>query len=355
MSSSFDFSAGGSLGTVSASPSFASSFVPPTTTPSTSGGLFGQVPTTPASTPLFGGGATPSLFGTGPSLFGGGTTAATTTPSLFGTTSSATPTLLWNGAIPAAGGGVVAATTASDTGYRGQPQEAMHAYACCWAKETTTCRFIHAFYNQVPPGDVPKYTRPQDVDERSWAQAIQHNPDPHRMVPIFAKSFDDLKKRLTYQDDAIKDQQEQVRNAIKRINNIQHQRQATMHSRIEDAKRINVALASRVLRVMRKVETLRAMGIPSMPEEEAFRDKLQLLRRELNQPTTFKPKLNELSSYLLMQDEMQDVQYEALDEESMKKIFQVLKQQQEGLTRLTEILTQDLQAIHFMLTSGGPV
>lgn len=105
-----------------------------------------------------------------------------------------------------------------------------------------------------------------------------------------------------------------------------------------------------LLQVMKKVETLRALGIPSVPEEEVrslrqwhgllaslhlavtlsrhrhlqvFRDRLQTLRRELNQPDSSKSRLNEITSLVRMQDEMQDLNYDTIDEENMDKIFQV--------------------------------
>lgn len=238
---------------------------------------------------------------------------------------------------------------------RGQPQEAIRAYGMCWSKETAACRFNHAFYYVVPPGDVPKYTRPPNVDERSWALAVQQNPDPQRMVPVFAKGFEDLKKRVDEQDAAIKEHEATLQNANKLTNAIYHKHQVGTIVKMEAYKRRNMELASRVLRVMKKVETLRALGIPSVPEEEVFRDRLQTLRRELNQPDSSKSRLNEITSLVRMQDEMQDLNYDTIDEENMDKIFQVLQQQQEGLVRLTEIVMRDLQDTNLMLSSAmGP-
>jgi hypothetical protein len=59
------------------------------------------------------------------------------------------------------------------------------------------------------------------------------------------------------------------------------------------------------------------------PPLQVFRDRLQTLRRELNQPDSSKSRLNEITSLVRMQDEMQDLNYDAIDEENMDKIFQV--------------------------------
>jgi nuclear pore complex protein Nup54 len=236
---------------------------------------------------------------------------------------------------------------------RGRPEEVIRVYGMCWSKKTEACRFNHPFYNLVPPSDVPKYTRPPNVDERSWAQAIQQNPDPQRMVPAFAKGFEDLKKRVEEQDTEVKGHQTILQNVNKLINGINHKHQSGTVIKMETYKRRNMEQASRVVRVMKKIETLRAMGCPSVPEEEAFRDKLQALLREIRQPNMFKSLLTELTSLMQMQDEMQEeVQDFTIDEENMERIFEVLQQQQEGLAQLTTILKQDLQDLGLMLNAA---
>lgn len=54
-------------------------------------------------------------------------------------------------------------------------------------------------YNLVG-ADAVNYTRPGNVPEKLWAQAVEANPDPSRLVPVQATGFADLKKRVEDQD-----------------------------------------------------------------------------------------------------------------------------------------------------------
>lgn len=79
---------------------------------------------------------------------------------------------------------------------------------------------------------------------------------------------------------------------------------------------------------------------------QVFRDRLQTLRRELNQPDSSKSRLNEITSLVRMQDEMQDLNYDAIDEENMDKIFQVWTTTPQP-TSLSVSLTQPVpSAVH---------
>src|SRR5688500_8311963 len=66
--------------------------------------------------------------------------------------------------------------------------------------------------------------------------------------------------------------------------------------KLEDAKRRHQDLQLRLLRVLRKVEVLQAKGAGLQPEEERWKSKLQQMQRDLNSPTQYKARLNELAS-----------------------------------------------------------
>src|SRR5258708_7896142 len=69
-------------------------------------------------------------------------------------------------------------------------------------------------YNKVEESEIGKYTRPANVHERLWNQAVEANPDTKRLttfcrdinspssrlVPVQATGFHDLKLRLDEQD-----------------------------------------------------------------------------------------------------------------------------------------------------------
>jgi hypothetical protein len=75
---------------------------------------------------------------------------------------------------------------------------------------------------------------------------------------------------------------------------------------------------------MKKVETLRSKGYSITMEEEAFRNKMENLQRELNQPTLFKARLNELTALVRMQEDKPIEAYEPLDEDSLDSIHNVI-------------------------------
>jgi nuclear pore complex protein Nup54 len=52
---------------------------------------------------------------------------------------------------------------------------------------------------------------------------------------------------------------------------------------------------------MKKIEIMRALGYSISLDEEAFRKKLENLYMELNKPTQYKGRLNELTSLVRMQ------------------------------------------------------
>ncbi len=159
-----------------------------------------------------------------------------------------------------------------------------------------------------------KYTKPPDVPDSLWNQAQALNPDRSRLasktttrcllrltlfilstlrlVPVVARGFDDLKKRVEQQDAVIKEHKEKLQQIQKLIASMLNKHHITTTTTIESYKRRNLELAGRTVRVsalpsylpqcdalmandfvfctpqvMRKLETLRALGHPSTPEE----------------------------------------------------------------------------------------
>ncbi|KAL6080008.1 Nuclear pore complex protein Nup98-Nup96 [Balamuthia mandrillaris] len=312
-----------------------------TTATGTTSSLFGTPSSTTGTSSLFG---TPtSSTGTSGSLFG--TPAATTGGSLFGTPATTTQTSLWG--TPA--GGTAAANNAFLKPSTMTPQQAIQAIAASYGRESQFCRFTHIFYNLVHPSLVPKIQKPPHIDDRTWAQAQQDNPDPSRLVPVQARGFSDLKLRIQAQDKTAARHQEALQEVFAVLNEIQQKHELSTTVKVEEYKRRHMQLASRVLRIMKRLEVLRSMGYPILGDEEAFRGKLENLQRELNKPTQFKGRLNEITSFVRMQDDFAQETYEPLDEDSLGTIHEFLRQEQQGLSHLNEILKQDTKALDLML------
>jgi len=197
---------------------------------------------------------------------------------------------------------------------------------------------------------VRKHVKPPIVNEKLWIQALKDNPDPSRLVPLQIRGFAELRQRVEQQDKAVQDQQKALKEIQTFIGAIQDKHDFTTASKIQDYKRRHMQLAARVLRIMRRIEVMRSLGYPISLEEEAFRKKLENLYTELNKPTQFKGRLNELTSLVRMQDEVTQANYEPLDPESMQQIYKYLQQQQEGLKHLTDIVKADLKDMRTMVT-----
>ncbi len=74
---------------------------------------------------------------------------------------------------------------------------------------------------------------------------------------------------------------------------------------------------------MKKVEVLRNKGYSITMDEELFRSKMENLQRELNQPTQYKARLNELAALVRMQEDKPAEVIEPLDDESLEAVHSV--------------------------------
>jgi len=84
---------------------------------------------------------------------------------------------------------------------------------------------------------------------------------------------------------------------------------------------------------------LRNRNVAITPEEENYRVRLEALNRELVKLNQQRNRINEL--FMRVNDSTVVESYE-IDEESLKSIFKLLKQQTDGINILTNTLKQDL-------------
>eukprot|EP01116_Phalansterium_solitarium_P012053 TRINITY_DN28007_c0_g1_i1.p1 TRINITY_DN28007_c0_g1~~TRINITY_DN28007_c0_g1_i1.p1 ORF type:complete len:450 (+),score=154.65 TRINITY_DN28007_c0_g1_i1:76-1425(+) len=340
-------------------------------TPAATTSLFGAASTPAAATSLFGAASTPatttSLFGAAstpaatPSLFGAASTPAATA-SLFGTLAASTASAGLLGAAPTFGSGFsigstpAASTTAAPAstslfgfGAAAAPVAAAEpsaldritAIANAWNPQNADCRFRFMLYNRVPENEVMLHGRPPNVNEMLWNQAMQSNPDPKRLVPVQAVGFSDLKARVDEQDKTTT----QIKDAIQEIQtfveNVQRRHEIEMLVKIEQCKQQHLQLAHRLIKVMKKLEVLRCKGCPVTLEEEQLREQLAALQREMQQPTRYRNRLNELAALVRIQADKAPEEYDRLDEESLESIHKYLSDQQQGLKHLTDVLRTD--------------
>jgi len=228
------------------------------------------------------------------------------------------------------------------------PDQTLRMIGSAWGNGPD-CVFTHHFYNLVNKGEVHLYAKPQDMDERLWRQALEDNPDKERLVPVQAKLFGDLKTRVEEQVKTNKNHEKALQTIELIIEQIQQKHELNTLVKIEEYKRRHMELSARVLRIMKKVDLLQNLGRPISTEEEAFRSKLEKIERELQMPTQFKGRLNELLSLVRMQEDVVQVNHENLDEESLETISKFLQQQQKGIQTLSQVVAKDMKDLAIIM------
>ncbi|XP_029921680.1 nucleoporin p54 isoform X1 [Myripristis murdjan] len=188
---------------------------------------------------------------------------------------------------------------------------------------------------------------PAGVDPIIWEQAKVDNPDPEKLIPVPMVGFKELLRRLKIQEQMTKQHQTRVDIISNDISELQ-KNQATTVAKIAQYKRKLMDLSHRVLQVLIKQEIQRKSGYAIQVDEEHLRVQLDTIQSELNAPTQFKGRLNELMSQIRMQNHFGAVRSEErynVDADLLREIKQHLKQQQEGLSHLISVIKDDLEDI----------
>lgn len=184
---------------------------------------------------------------------------------------------------------------------------------------------------------------PAGVDPLLWQQAKLDNPDPDRYIPVPMIGFKELQRRLRHQAEQTRAYQQRMDVIACDLTALQTQH-STMLSKLEDYKRKYLELGHRLLKVIVKQEIHRKMGYGIQVEEETLKVQLEQIQGELNHPTQFKGRLNEVMSQMRMQMQLASGRPEQsynMDTQTQLEIKQILKQQQEGLQHLINIIKED--------------
>ncbi|XP_023563464.1 nucleoporin p54 isoform X1 [Octodon degus] len=188
---------------------------------------------------------------------------------------------------------------------------------------------------------------PAGVDPIIWEQAKVDNPDSEKLIPVPMVGFKELLRRLKVQDQMTKQHQTRLDIISEDISELQ-KNQTTSMAKIAQYKRKLMDLSHRTLQVLIKQEIQRKSGYAIQADEEQLRVQLDTIQSELNAPTQFKGRLNELMSQIRMQNHFGAVRSEEryyIDADLLREIKQHLKQQQEGLSHLISIIKDDLEDI----------
>lgn len=212
---------------------------------------------------------------------------------------------------------------------------------------------VHMFYNLQDGRLLAQYgPRPEwRIAAPVWEQAVAENPDPSRLTPVPAFGFSDLRKRLEWVARGTEDHAAAVREQQKRLNDILRLHELTVQEGI-DARAADLRrLVGRVLALVGRMEVLKCSGYQLSLDEERFRQKLARMLDDLNNPTQYKGRLDELRSVVDMQDpEKEAAPPVAVDGAAVEHISAFLRKQQEGLEILSRQLQEDAEVFTLLRT-----
>uniref|UniRef100_T1J213 Nucleoporin Nup54 alpha-helical domain-containing protein n=1 Tax=Strigamia maritima TaxID=126957 RepID=T1J213_STRMM len=191
------------------------------------------------------------------------------------------------------------------------------------------------------------------IDPLLWQQAKLDNPDAEHLIPVPMIGFTELQLRLKFQEQETKLHQSRLNLIGDDISELQR-KHANMLSRIAELKRKQLEMGHRVLKVMVKQETNRKCGLAVQADEEQLREQLEGILADLSAPTQFKGRLNELTSQIRMHNQQTLIRVEErymVDVNLQNDIKQFLKQQQQGLMHLVDVVRSDLDDLR-LIESG---
>jgi nuclear pore complex protein Nup54 len=105
---------------------------------------------------------------------------------------------------------------------------------------------------------------------------------------------------------------------------------------------------------MTSLELIKNRGVSILPTEDLFRTNLENIHRELDKPSQYKSRIQELYDRLQHLKDMRSIRkygnshYEVVDSDSLQQIYKFLLEQQKGLAYLTEILQNSMREMQIM-------
>ena len=349
---------------------FGNTAAPSTTT--TAGGLFGSSNTGSTSGGLFGNNATTTSAATG-----GGGLFGNTSGSAFGTTTSNATTSGMNAGGSSLFGGGGSSSFGSSTTIQNnsnnnnavnaqqtaalfaQQQEAfqraeaqrleqalvkLHA-SYNTVNPTTDCRFQHVFFDAADANTVYQYrvmgqrSHYPHVDPKVWAEADAYNPDPEKYIPVSVVGAEQLQSRISSQQAQATVLKEHLSVLRKSLD------QAKEHLVKSDAglqtfTKSQNQLMERMLGVIRKVEVLRCLNVPTQSSERVFRERLNKLQKDADAVRTILEEVMQTAENVKNSRSIEE-SIEDLSREDMSTLARALRDQKDALEKLKSISIKD--------------
>ncbi|CAD6624884.1 AMH_1a_G0020960.mRNA.1.CDS.1 [Saccharomyces cerevisiae] len=348
----------------------------PQNTTATTGGLFGsksQGSTTNGG--LFGSGIQNNNTLGGGGLFGQSQQPQTNTAPGLGNTVSTQPSFAWS--KPSTGSNLQqqqqiqvplqqTQTIAQQQQLSNYPQQIQEQVLKCkesWDPNTTKTKLRAFVYNKVNETEAILYTKPGQVLQEEWDQAMEKKPSP-QTIPIQIYGFEGLNQRNQVQTENVAQARIILNHILEKSTQLQQKHELDTASRILKAQSRNVEIEKRILKLGTQLATLKNRGLPLGIAEEKMWSQFQTLLQRSEDPAGL-GKTNELwarlailkeraknissqldSKLMVFNDDTknQDSMSKGTGEESndrINKIVEILTNQQRGITYLNEVLEKD--------------
>lgn len=348
-------------------------------TTATTGGLFGSKPQgSTTNGGLFGSGTQNNNTLGGGGLFGQSQQPQTNTAPGLGNTVSTQPSFAWS--KPSTGSNLqqqqqqqqiqvplqqtqAIAQQQQLSNYPQQIQEQVLKCKESWDPNTTKTKLRAFVYNKVNETEAILYTKPGQVLQEEWDQAMEKKPSP-QTIPIQIYGFEGLNQRNQVQTENVAQARIILNHILEKSTQLQQKHELDTASRILKAQSRNVEIEKRILKLGTQLATLKNRGLPLGIAEEKMWSQFQTLLQRSEDPAGL-GKTNELwarlailkeraknissqldSKLMVFNDDTknQDSMSKGTGEESndrINKIVEILTNQQRGITYLNEVLEKD--------------
>ncbi|KAJ3300365.1 hypothetical protein HK104_001328 [Borealophlyctis nickersoniae] len=239
-----------------------------------------------------------------------------------------------------------------------QPQlaDAIKHIRASWEPTSPHCQFKHYFYNLVPPYEVNLYQPGPNEDAALYEQAKRDNPDPQCLVPVLAVGFGDIKKRTELQEQQCQAHERKLKELSQQLEAIQRRHYLDTLVKLEEYKRRQAAIVHKTLQLMKQVQVLRLRGYSIRGDEEALKSRLEAMERELQKPSVFRGRVNEIRARVQQLKDAKrlgaaggvEEEYTVADEDALRLIFEALYGHTKGLAELTRVVEEDKKNVEAM-------
>lgn len=140
-------------------------------------------------------------------------------------------------------------------------------------------RFRAIFYNLLPPNQsASAVSKPANVPDRLWNQAVSENPDGQRCVPVIANGPGDLDARGKWQQEYMQACTEKSADLLNRLDALTD---ATKSNALQRVRERQAKLNERLLRVQARLEPLKRLGVRLDQNEQQVGERLKGVQKQM--------------------------------------------------------------------------